>query len=223
MKFRSLFAVSGIAAILFASSALAADLPVKALAKAATPAPTCDLTGCTGPYLGAQVGGSGTGVNVLNLGALNAGGTYMGGNVGYQFFNGTYFLGVGGKLEYAVASPPSDIVGGSFSDKLFAFEGVEFGGVLANMFSIAPLNLPGWLSTAVPTVKVGACQNGRSLRGYCAGAGAHFFIPQSRWTIDADYLNAQYGTTQIGTGVSASTENRGTLGFSYHFNGLSGL
>ena len=205
-------------AILIASHAFAADLAVKAINNALlAPVIPCGLTGCSGFYLGAQTSGSGTGVNVLNLGSLNAGGTYMGVNAGYQFFNGVYWLGAGAKVEYAVASPPSDIVGNAFSNNLFAFEGVEFGGVLSNMFGIAPLNLPAWLSTAVPTIKVGACQHGSSLKGYCSGAAAHFFIPNSRWTIDAEYLNAQYGATQLSATVSANTENRGSLGFSYHF------
>jgi hypothetical protein len=201
------------------SPARAADLAVKAPPSVSAFAfnNPCSEFGCTGFYAGAQVSGSGTGVNVLNLGSLNAGGTYMGVNGGYQFYNGVYWLGVGAKVEYAVASPPSDIVGGSFSNKVFAFEGIEVGGNLASMFNIAPLNLPGFLATAVPTIKIGACQNGNSLRGYCSGAAAHFFVPNSRWTIDAEYLNAQYGVTTTAPGVTANTENRGSMGFAYHF------
>lgn len=217
---RSLCMLAAVAALL--SPATAADLVVKApaarnFAAALALDMPCSQLGCSGFYLGAQTSGSGTGVNVLNLGSLNAGGTYMGMNAGYQFFNGTYWLGAGAQVEYAVASPPSDIVGGSFSNKVFAFEGVEFGGNLLALFNIAPINLPGFLATAVPTIRVGACQNGSSLRGYCSGAAAHFFIPNSRWTIDATYLNAQYGLTQTSPGVTANTENRGSLGFSYHF------
>lgn len=209
-----------VAALLLASMipfAQAADLSTKAPVVIPAPGVNCDLSGCTGAYLGAQVSGSGTGINVLNLGALNAGGTYMGANAGYQFYNGTYFLGAGAQVEYQVGVAQGDVVSG-FSNKLFAFEGVEFGGSLSNLFGIAALNLPAFLSTAVPTVKVGACQHGSQLSGYCAGAGAHFFVPNSRWTIDAEYLNAQYGSTQVSPTVTANTENRGSFGFSYHFN-----
>lgn len=212
--------LTAMAFMLCAVPANAADVfPVKALALGSLAAPSvgCDLNGCSGFYLGAQVSGSGTGVNVLNLGELNAGGTYMGANSGYQFFNGTYWLGAGAKLEYAIAAPPTAVVGGSFSNKLFAFEGIEFGGNLASMFGIAPINLPGFLATAVPTIKVGACQNGNNLKGYCTGAAAHFFIPNSRWTIDAEYLNVQYGLTSTAPNVTANVENRGSLGFAYHF------
>lgn len=217
---RSLLAFAAIMSP-FVTPATAADLVVKtpvarSFAALALDAP-CSQNGCSGFYAGAQTSGSGTGVNVLNLGSFNAGGTYMGVNGGYQFFNGVYWLGIGAKIEYAVVVPPSNIVGGSFSNKLFAFEGAEFGGNLLSLFNVAPVNLPGFLATAVPTIKIGACQNGNFLRGYCSGAAAHFFVPNSRWTIDAEYLNAQYGLTQTSPGVTANTENRGSLGFSYHF------
>jgi hypothetical protein len=220
MKFRVLFGLSALAAVALSPIASAADLAIKALPLKAVSALTgapCDVTGCSGFYAGAQISGSGTGVNIINLGSLNAGGTFMGVNAGYQFYNGVYWLGVGAKVEYDVGSTGTSLVGNAFSNKIFAFEGVEFGGAIATMLGIAPLNLPGWLSTAIPTVKVGACQHGSELNGYCAGAAAHFFIPASRWTIDAEYLNAQYGTTTVSAGVTANTENRGSLGFSYHF------
>lgn len=197
--------------------AIAADLPVKAPIYASVANP-CSNLGCSGFYLGAEISEPVTGFNILNLGgSINTGGMSLGTNGGYQFFNGTYWLGIGAKVEYAVVSPPTAVVGGGFTNKLFGFEGIEFGGVISNMFSIASINLPAWLATAVPTIKIGACQNGNSLRGYCSGAAAHFFIPASRWTIDAEYLNAQYGNTTTAPGVTATTENRGSLGFSYHF------
>lgn len=208
-------------ASLFISSALAADLaPVTKAPVYVAPANPCSIAGCSGFFVGAQISGSGTGVNVLNLGSLNAGGTFMGANAGYQFYNGVYWLGAKAQVEYDVgdSGASTNLTGaGAFQDKIFAFEGVEFGGAISGMFGLAPLNLPAWLSTAVPTVLVGACQHGSKLQGYCAGAAAHFFIPNSRWTIDAEYLNAQYGATQISPLATANTENRGSFGFSYHF------
>jgi hypothetical protein len=188
-------------------------LPVKA--PAVVPA-GCSATGCTGAFLGAEFSGSGTGINVLNLGSLSANGNYMGVDAGYQFFNGTYWLSAEAEATYDVA-PPAGIGSAGFSNKLFAFEGVEVGGYLSSLFNIPAINLPGPLAGAVPTIKIGACQNGSHLSGYCAGAAAHFFIPNSRFTVDVSYLNAQYGTSTIATGTTANVENRGTFGFSYHF------
>jgi hypothetical protein len=151
---------------------------------------------------------------VLNLGSLNAGGTFLGGTFGYQFYNGTYWLGAKVMVDYQVASTTSPVTP-SLSN-LFAFEGFEAGGAIASLFNIAPINLPGPLAGAVPTVLIGACQHG-SLNGYCAGAAAHFFVPNSKWTIDATYLNAQYSPSTIAPTATAPTENRGTAGATYHF------
>lgn len=221
MKFKRSFLA--LAAAIASSAALAADVGpvVKAPTYAAVKAP-CDANGCSGFFVGAELSGSGSGVNVINLASLNANGTYMGLVAGYQFFNGTYWLGAKVKADYAVGQQNPNIGGLTLtpSNKFFAFEGVEVGGIISQMFGLAPITLPGPLSTAVPTILVGACQNG-ALHGYCAGAGAHFFVPNSRFTIDVDYLNAQYGATNVSQipGVPAviSTENRGTFGFSYHF------
>ena len=224
MKLRTIL-LAFMAGLGMISAAYAADMNAAPIIKAPAFAPLkapCDATGCSGFFLGAELSGSGSGVNVINLASLSANGTYMGINGGYQFYNGTYWLGVKAKGDYAVGQQNPNIGGLTLtqSNKFFAFEGVEFGGNLATMFNIAPIILPGPISTAVPTVLIGACQNG-ALTGYCAGAAAHFFVPNSRFTIDVDYLNAQYGATNVSAipGVPAivSTENRGTFGFSYHF------
>lgn len=207
-------ALSAFLAPAFAGDIAAPVFPIKTVA-APTPA-TCSATGCSGAFLGAEFSGSGTGINVLNLGALSANGNYMGAGGGYQFFNGTYWLSAEVEATYDVA-PPTGLGSGGFSNKLFAFEGVEVGGYLSSLFNLSPINLPGPLAGAVPTIKIGACQNGSHLSGYCAGAAAHFFIPNSKFTVDVSYLNAQYGPTAIAPGTTANTENRGSFGFSYHF------
>ena len=212
------------AAVLLSLPAFAADVAPAAKAPALAPiaAAPCSMAGCSGFYLGAELSGSGSGVNVINLASLNSNGTYMGGTAGYQFFNGMYWLGAKAKFDYAVGQQNPNIGGLTLtsSNKFFAFEGVEFGGNLSALFGLAPINLPGPLANAVPTVLIGACQNGK-LQGYCAGAAAHFFIPNSRFTVDVDYLNAQYGATNVsqvpGLPATVTTENRGTFGFSYHF------
>lgn len=204
---------AALAAVSSLAQAHAADLTTKAPA-VAVPVSSCSAAGCSGLFVGAEISGSGTGVNVLDLGSLNAAGTFMGATVGYQFYNGTYWLGAKASVDYQVGSTTSQLTPGL--SNVFAFEGVEVGGNLATLFNIAPIVLPGPLAGAVPTVLIGACQHG-SLSGYCAGAAAHFFVPNSKWTVDVNYLNAQYGPTAVSTNATASTENRGTFGFSYHF------
>jgi hypothetical protein len=218
MKLRTMICAA-LASLALSASAFAGDInapAVTAINKAlATPVSTCTSSGCSGLFAGAEISGSGTGVNIINLGSLNAAGTFMGGNVGYQFFNGTYWISIEANVDYQVANPNSSLT--PSLTNVFAFEGMEFGGNLTSLFNIAPITLPGPLANAVPTVKVGACQHG-NLQGYCAGAAAHFFIPNSKWTIDATYLNAQYSSgTVLAPGATANTENRGTFGATYHF------
>lgn len=215
---RAILAV--VLSIFLPAIAVAGDLAVKAPVLAYTAPDPCSNAGCSGFYIGAELDGAGVGVNILNLGSLSANGMWMGMTAGYQFFNGTYWLGAKVSADYSVVMPA--FVSG-FQNHMFTFEGVELGGNLTNMLNLAPITLPAWLGTAVPTILIGACQNGSKLSGYCAGAGAHFFIPKSRWTIDVQYLNAQYGNTTLAVGQTAATENRGTFGFSYHFGGLGGL
>jgi hypothetical protein len=205
----------------FAAPARAADMSTKAPTYGLINAP-CTMAGCSGFFLGAEVSGAGSGIGVLNAADLSATSAYMGATAGYQFYNGVYWLGVKGSFDYAVSQQNPNIGGKTLtsSNKFFAFEGIEVGGPLATLFGVAALALPGPMANAVPTVLIGACQNG-ALNGYCVGAGAHFFIPQSRFTIDVQYLNAQYGSTNVsaipGVPATISTENRGSFGFSYHF------
>lgn len=211
-----------LAGALLSHAAVAADLSVKAVPAVLPPVPACSVAGCSGFFAGAELAGSGSGVNILNIASLNANGTYMGLTGGYQFYNGTYWLGAKVSASYAVGQQAPNVGGVALTsnNKFFAFEGVEVGGLISSMFNVAPINLPGPLANAVPTVLIGACQNGK-LSGYCAGAAAHFFIPNSKFTVDVTYLNAQYGQTNVGNvagvPVTQSVENRGTFGFSYHF------
>lgn len=213
--------LTAIALNLFMVAAYAADnIPLKAAPKAAVVAAVaipCDITGCTGPYAGATFSGSGTGVNIANLGSLNAGGSYLGGSFGYQYYAGNYYLGVRAITEYEVANPPGAIIAG-LSNKLFAFAGVELGGNLNNVLTISTSgNFPAIFQNMVPTILVGGCWHG-PMSGECTGIGGHIFVPKSRWTVDAIYLNAQYNAgTKLAPGVTGNTENRGTLGLSYHF------
>lgn len=219
MKMRTLL-LGFLSVLLLIPAALAGDInaPATKAPVYTVPANPCAVGACTGFFLGGQISGSGAGVNVINLGELSAGGTYMGVNGGYQFWNGTYWLGAKAKVDIAVAQPANGIVQASFSNKVFAFEGAELGANFSSIFGgVQPITLNGIFANAVPTFLAGACQNGSQLRGYCVGAGAHFFIPNSRWTIDADYLNAQYGATTTAPGQVVTTENRGSFGFSYHF------
>lgn len=211
-KFFAKAFAAGVVLLATMAAVAAADLPVKALPIIGN---SCSNTGCTGFNAGLNMGGVGQGVNIANLGEVNAGGQYMGFQGGYQVFNGLYQFGPKVELQYEVYAPTVQPVSG-LSNKLFAFEGIELGGNLSQLFNITPITLPGWLSTAVPFADVGGCQHG-SLSGWCVGTGAKFYIPATRWSLDLEYINAQYGRTTISPGQTTSVENRGNAAIVYHF------
>ena len=204
-----------LALLALAAPAFAADLPVKARALPAFSFPTtCTLQGCTGWHVGFDVVNSGTGVNVLNLGALNANGTFLGLDGGYQYFDGQYWLGAKVMASYNLANQGN--VGGI--GNLFAFEGVEVGGNLFAAFGLAPPQTSGFFSTitsAIPTADIGACQHGKAT-GFCAGATLHYLLPNTPIEAKLSYLNAQYGTTQITPISSIQSENMVLFGVTYH-------
>lgn len=200
-------------------TASAADLKFRnaaPLAQIATAAPLTPM-GWQGFTVSADVGGSGTGVDVLNLGSVNANGQMMGGSVGYEVFNGTYLFGAHGSLAYDVTSP-GDVVAASFSDKLFWRAGVTFGGPLANALGIT-VNFPGplaMLNNGIPYISIDACGHHRAT-GYCVAGGMQFIVPNSRLTINPEYIHAQYGTTTTAPSQTINTENMIWLRGVYHF------
>lgn len=202
-----------LAALLLSTAAHAADMPKKA--PTLFPTTICTVQGCTGWHVGFDVVNSGTGVNVLNLGSLNANGTFLGLDGGYQYFDGKFWAGADVLVSYDLASQGS--VGGL--SNLFAFEGVELGGDLFGAFGLAPPQTNGFLSTltsAIPTADIGACQHGTAT-GYCAGATLHYLLPNTPLEIKIRYLNAQYGTTQISPISTVNNENLVMFGATYHF------
>src|SRR5262249_29833108 len=81
------------ALLALADRALAADMPAKAAA--AQPAqPSCTPQVCSGFYIGGNLIGVGSNIDVLGSGINNsvfAGGAMLGANLGYQFWNGRMF------------------------------------------------------------------------------------------------------------------------------------
>lgn len=209
------YLLAAIAALLCAP-ALAADLPVKARpAPALFSATACSTAGCTGWHVGFDVVNSGTGINVLNLGSLNANGTFLGIDGGYQYYDGKYWAGADVLVSYNLAS--SGNVGGL--SNLFAVESVSLGGDLFGFFGLAPPQMSGFLSTitaGIPTADIGACQHGKA-SGYCAGATLHYLLPGTPLELKLRYINAQYGTTSISPIATVNNENMVLFGGSYHF------
>lgn len=198
------------------ADAAAIKLPTKAAPFVVKiPSTPCGAAGCTGWHADFSVMNAGTGVNILNLGSVNANGTFLGVGGGYQYWDGSYWAGARVMGAYDVAG--SGNVGNV--GNMFGFEGVELGGNLFGLFGLAPPQTNGVLSAltaAIPTADVGACQHGKA-SGYCAGASLHYFLPNTPLEIRLSYLNAQYGTTNIVPNQTMSVENLVLFGATYHF------
>lgn len=204
-----------LAILLLGSSAFAADMPRKAALAPLFQATTCTLQNCIGWHVGFDVVNSGSGVNVLNLGTLNENGTFLGLDGGYQYYDGRFWFGADALVSYNLANQGS--VGGW--GNLFAAETVSLGGDLFGAFGLAPPQQNNFLATitsAVPTVDIGACQHGNAT-GYCAGATLHYLLPNTPLELKIRYINAQYGTTQISPVSSVNNENMVLFGGTYHF------
>lgn len=203
---------------LLASTTLAhaADLPKKApVLLPALPTPICSVAGCTGWHAGFDVVNSGTGINILNLGSINANGTFLGLDAGWQYYDGKYWLGADVLVSYDLASQGN--VGGL--NNFFAFEKVELGGDLFGALGLAPPQANGFLSTitqAIPTADIGTCQHGKA-SGYCAGATLHYLLPNTPIELKLSYINAQYGTTSISSIATINNENMVLFGGTRHF------
>lgn len=210
-----------LSASLLASAAWGADLKAPLLPVKAALVATCSSTGCTGFHADFSTAASGTGVNILDLGAASSMGTYLGVGGGYQYYNGMYWLGAKVNVMYNVGQT-TDPANAGFSDKLFAFEGVEVGGNLFGLLGLAPPVAPNnqvfsMLAAGIPTAEVGACQK-HGVSGMCAGATLHYFLPNTPLEIAVSYLNGQFGTSQLAPGVTMSSDNMGLVSFKYHFN-----
>lgn len=221
------------ALVLLATPAFAADVnPLANIVKAPVAAP-CTTTGCAGFYVGLDVTGIGTNLDVIGSGvngSLNANGTLLGGHVGYQTWNDRWFGAVEAGCSYDVAQNVSAI-GGTNSNRFLCTEVVKGGGLLQQLLGTQfgsvstaapsqgplPFTVPAALSGALitPFVTVGAAQRYQK-NGFVAGAGAQFLL-SANWNVGLEYMHINYNKGQVATGQVLDTENLIRLSLNYHF------
>jgi hypothetical protein len=208
------------------TTAYAADIPVKApvVPPPALSTTACTPEHCTGLYMGFNVSGVATNANVLANGingSVAGGGESIGGQGGFQFWNGTWFFGGEVFGDYTVGGSP--IIAGANKPTYLFGEVVKVGTPLSTFFgSVAPANtsgLPALLTanTISPYIFTGACERSWAT-GICSGAGVTFAIDQQHWFLDARYINIQYtGSDSVNAVQSISQENLIQLGLNYKF------
>lgn len=225
MKSTLLRAMLASSALMLAPHAYAADLPAPVV-MAPVVAP-CAPTSCTGFYVGANLTGVMTNANVVGNGingSVAGGGQSIGGQIGYQFANGTWFFGPELDFDYTVGGTAP--AGGSAPTWLLG-QYLKIGTTLTNILGIqAPTTgspgIPALLANAVisPYLIFGAAERSWGT-GWATGAGVEFAL-SGHWFLDTRYTYINYGggadETATATEVStAKSENLVTVGFNYKF------
>lgn len=214
--------------LLLALPAYAADVAQPKL-KLVSSSP-CSLSSCTGFYAGFNVAGIATNANILAQGingSIAAGGQNIGGQAGYQFWNGTWFFGPEVFAEYTYGG--SAIVAPYSAPKYLFGQIVKLGAPMSTFFGgITPANptgLPSILTseTISPYLFMGAAERSWGT-GVASGGGITFLIPTStgsatgKWFVDARYMNIQYtGSKQASPVETVPQENIVWVGLNYKY------
>lgn len=213
-------------------SARAADAqvppPLPAPAPAQIPAPAtpflgtaCTTTQCTGPYAGAWMAGNGTNADIVGSGldgSVLAGGAVLGGDIGWQYWNGTMFFGVEAGIgdQVNIGSSLNGI--GANETGYFGYQEMQVGGTLAGLFgtSSAPITPPSALSADLITLygALGIAERPFAT-GWQTGAGAKFALTPNIF-LDIGYRYINYGAATQGA-LNFNAENLVRLAVQYHF------
>jgi hypothetical protein len=189
----------GVLALLPASLANAADMPVKA---PVTAAPACTVTMCSGFYAGGDLIGVMSNVDIIGSGVNNsifAGGEMIGAHAGWQFWNGRFFAAFEAGAAYQSSNKSASNVLGS--DRVLAMELAKFGVGLSGLFggistapasigqSPVPVSIPASLSDALiaPYIITGTIQGRKRGSQALTGAGSEFLLA-SHYSLSVDYL-----------------------------------
>jgi opacity protein-like surface antigen len=199
--------------------AFAVDMSTKAPAKQST----CTVTDCSGPFLGFNVAGVGSNLDILGSGISNsvfAGGGMIGGNAGYQLWNGQFFAAA--ELSADARFNPSGMAG-AVNDKFLVLGLVKVGAALGNLFgagtpgtttsptpSQAPINLAIIPGTAMlsPYALLGGAWSQRGT-GWATGAGSEFLLAKG-WNLDVKYVHINYAGGQSAVIPGAVVNQSGT-------------
>lgn len=203
--------------------AQAGDIKVPANARAAVfppPADPCTVTQCSGLYVGVDLTGINSNLDILGsgiAGSFGAGGQMLGIHGGYQLWNGTWFAAAEVGCAYNLTQN-FNALGTDPSNKFLCTELIKGGFALSGLFGIGsgaaatpsqgpvPINIPAALlnSLTSPYFIVGAAQR-FSKNGFVSGAGAEFVLAQGI-NVGAEYLHINYNA-QVNPVLTLDTEN----------------
>jgi len=205
---------------LMASTASAADMAYKA--PPPVPAvPYCTLNSCTGLYGGFTVAESGGSFNVISsgIGGIASNNINMGGDIGYEVWNGTYFLAAELDAVYGVVAN-GVLPGGGNTNQWGIGALAKVGYSLGSFFgtsSANPPTLPTSLTNAVisPYIILGIWDRPWGA-GFASGAGIQALLA-ANWTLSADYVHVNYNNAAINPNLNQQTEDMVMAHIDRHF------
>jgi hypothetical protein len=193
--------------LLLVTPAVGADLPPKAYAN------LCDITNCTGFYIGGHVEGTGQSALPLDISS----GAGIGLHAGYQLWNGSLFAAVEIGGTYYTGTSPGDVYDPRWSFDYLAKVGYGLQG-LFNTGAAAPSQGPVLQQLNAALISPYAIVGGRTrdrVNGFVSGLGAEYTIGRG-WNAYAEYLHVNYHQT-IAPGVVIETENLVRAGINRKF------
>ena len=207
-------------AALSVSVAQAADLPVKASPLA--PVPYCTNMSCTGFYGGLTIAESGGSFNVISTGlqGVASNNLNIGGDAGYELYNGVWYLAAEVDGVYGVVSNGTLPGGGNSNQWGFGALG-KIGYSLASIFGggtpANPPTLPASLAQNVisPYVILGVWDRPWGA-GFASGVGIQALLMQN-WTLSVDYLHVNYNNAAINPNLNQQTEDMVMAHIDRHF------
>lgn len=218
-----------LAVTLFASPAIAADLPVKATPYAALSSPCLLPTSstplsCSGFYVGAGLAGEGSNADIIGsgvTGSVFAGGITPTVDAGYLYAKGNWLFGAEVDVGYAVGTKTTiNGVGNGFNGFRITEDFKAGGNLSALLGTQAPITIPPQLANAVigPYVHVGTTQwqlPGAWANGTVSGAGVLFDIGPHLFG-DLRYTYTNFSSARAG-GLVINDDNSvmATVGYKF--------
>ena len=211
--------LAGTALMALILPAAAADIVYKA--PPAPAVPYCTLNSCSGIYGGLTVAESGGSFNVISsgLGGIASNNLNIGGDIGYELWNGTYFLAAELDAVYGVVAN-GNLPGGGNTNQWGIGALGKVGYSLGSLFSTStttPPSLPTSLTNAVisPYVILGIWDRPWGA-GFASGAGVQALLA-ANWTLSADYVHVNYNNASINPNLDQQTEDMVMVHVDRHF------
>ena len=200
-------------------AASAADMAVKAVPLA--PVPYCTLNSCTGLYGGLTVAESGGSFNVISsgIGGIASNNINLGGDFGYELWNGTYYIAAELDAVYGVVANGA-LPGGGNTNQWGIGGLLKVGYSLGALFGQGagtPPSLPSSLTNAVisPYIILGIWDRPWGA-GFASGAGVQALLA-ANWTLSADYVHVNYNNAAINPNLNQQTEDMVMAHIDRHF------